>query len=178
VQDIIRDILNGNQESFRVIVQQFSPDLLRLAFHFVRDWDEAQDLTQNTLIRCFQNLRRYDPQRPFRPWLYRIHLNVCKAAAKRRRGRRSREIRYSETDREPSSEIGVDDAPLILQQIERLSVKQKAAFILVEIEGMNSKEAAYALKCSDSTLRVHLARAKQTLRENLTRLGIGYGSIC
>ena len=75
------------------------------------------------------------------------------------------------------TEASADDTALILQQIERLSVRQKAAFILVEIEGLNSREAAYVLKCSDSTLRVHLARAKHTLRENLTRLGIGYGSL-
>lgn len=177
MQDIIRDILNGNHASFRVIVQQFSGDLLRIAYHFVHDWDDAQDLTQNTWIRCFENLRRYDPQRPFRPWLYRIHLNVCKAAAKRKFGRHLREIRYAESAPVASAEIHIDESHLILQQIDRLSVKQKAAFVLVEMEGMNSAEAAYVLGCADSTLRVHLARAKQTLRENLTRLGIGYGSL-
>ena len=92
MQDIIRDILNGNQERFREIVRQYSDDLLRLAYHFVHDWEEAQDLTQITWIRCFRNLRRYDPQRSFRPWLYRIHLNVCKAAARQRQLRRSREL--------------------------------------------------------------------------------------
>jgi RNA polymerase sigma factor CnrH len=177
VQTLIRDILNGNPEAFREIVRQVSPDLLRLAYHFVRDWDDAQDLTQTTLIRCYQNLKRYDPERPFRAWLYRIHVNVCKAAAKRQQGRRTREVRWSDTEREPSTELPDDDTPRILQQIARLPVKQKAAFILVEIEGLSSKEAAYALGCADSTLRVHLARAKQTLREQLIRLGLGDGPL-
>jgi RNA polymerase sigma factor (sigma-70 family) len=177
VQDIIRDILNGNQERFREIVQQFSSDLLRIAYHFVHDWDEAQDLTQDSLIRCYRNLRRYDLQRPFRPWLYRIHMNVCKAAAKRKQGRRFREVRLSESASDTTIEISVDEIAVILQQIEKLSAKQKAAFILIEIEGMNTKDAAYVLGCADSTLRVHLARAKQSLRENLMKLGIGYGSL-
>jgi RNA polymerase sigma-70 factor (ECF subfamily) len=177
VQDLIRDILNGNQDGFRMIVQRFSNDLLRIAYHFVHDWDEAQDLTQTTWIRCYQNLRRYDVHRPFRPWLYRIHLNVCKAAAARKQKHRSREIRLSESGLDVSAEISVDDTTLILQQIERLSMRQKAAFILVEIEGMDSREAAYVMGCAESTLRVHLARAKQNLREKLMKLGIGYGSI-
>jgi RNA polymerase sigma factor (sigma-70 family) len=176
VQDIIRDILNGNQERFREIVRQFSSDLLRIAYHFVHDWDEAQDVTQNSLIRCFQNLRRYDLRRPFRPWLYQIHVNVCKAAAKRKQGSRIRDVRLTESECDVQTETNIDESALILQQIERLPLKQKNAFILVEIEGMSSKEAADVLGCADSTLRVHLARAKQTLRENLTRLGIGYGS--
>jgi RNA polymerase sigma factor (sigma-70 family) len=177
VQDIIRDILSGNHERFREIVRRFSDDLLRIAYNFVHDWDEAEDLTQSTLIRCYQNLRRYDPERPFRPWLYRIHVNVCKAAAKRKQGRRLHEIPLTESTPEMSSEFGLDESAVILRQIEQLSVKQKAAFILIEMEGMNSKEAAYIMKCADSTLRVHLARAKQTLRANLTKLGIGSGSL-
>jgi RNA polymerase sigma-70 factor, ECF subfamily len=177
VQNTIRDILNGNSESFRVIVQQFSDDLLRIAYHFVHDWDDAQDLTQNSLIRCYQNLRKYDPERPFRPWLYRIHVNICKAAARRKRGRLFHEIRFSPAEHDVGSEMTLDESAVIFKQIERLPVKQKAAFILIEMEGMTSREAAYVLGCADSTLRVHLARAKQSLRENLTRLGIGYGSV-
>ncbi len=177
MQDIVREILSGNQERFREIVRQYSADMLRIAYHFVHDWDEAQDLTQDSLIRCFQSLRRYDLQRPFRPWLYRIHLNVCRAAARRRQRRRSREIAFDESRHDLPTEIRVDDSPLILQQIARLPMRQKAAFILIEIEGLNSSEAAYILGCADSTLRVHLARARLTLRENLTKLGIGYGSV-
>lgn len=177
MQDLIRDILAGNQDRFRDLVQQHSHDLLRMAYHFVHDWHDAQDLTQATWIRCYQNLRRYDPEKPFRPWLYRIHVNVCKSAARWRRLRRSREEPLSESGHELHSEIGADDSSLILREIARLPMRQKSAFILVEIEGMNSREAAFVLGCADSTLRVHLARAKQTLRNNLTKLGLGYESI-
>jgi RNA polymerase sigma-70 factor, ECF subfamily len=173
VQETVRDILNGNHDRFREIVQQFSNDLLRMAYHFVRDWDEARDLTQNTFIRCFQNLRKYDERLPFRPWLYRIHLNVCKSAAQRSQKRRSREVPLSESRHDrPTDDTGLDESALILRQIERLPSKQKAAFILVEIEEMDSGAAAFVLGCADSTLRVHLARAKKNLRESLTRLGI------
>ncbi len=176
-QDIIRDVLAGNPECFRDLVQRYSSDLLRIAYHFVHSWEDARDLTQNTWIRCFQSLRRCDLERPFRPWLYRIHLNVCKAAARRRQRRLSREVRLGVSDADPQTEIGHDDLEPILGAIEQLPLKQKMAFIMSEIEGMNSREAAYVLGCRDSTFRVHLARARQTLRERLTKLGIGYGSI-
>ncbi|MBU0509463.1 RNA polymerase sigma factor, partial [bacterium] len=130
--------------------------------------------TQRTFIRCYLNLRRYDPRRPFRPWLYRIHLNGCKSAA-RNRGRRSE--RFVSVDSailpvDPVESTGVEE--IILRQIDRLPPRQKAAFILIEIENHTSPEAAEILGCSDSTVRVHLARAKETLRRRLTELGIEY----
>jgi DNA-directed RNA polymerase specialized sigma24 family protein len=53
-----------------------------------------------------------------------------------------------------------------------LSPKQKAAFILVEIEGIRQKDAALRLGCRESTLRVHLARAKENLRRKLRSIGV------
>ena len=74
-------------------------------------------------------------------------------------------------------ETKVDESEVILRQIARLPVKQKTAFILIEIEGMSSTEAAFIMGCKDSTARVHLARAKDTLRQKLTEMGIGNDSI-
>lgn len=172
MDDVVRDILAGNKERFRVIVREYGEELLRVAFHFVRDWDEARDVTQQTFIRCYTNLRSYDPRRPFRPWLFRIHLNLCKSAA---RGLRRRLARFAdvETIEEPSRAAETaDDSDVILREIDALPPRQKAAFVLIEIENFSSPEAAHILGCSDSTVRVHLARAKHTLRERLKRLGI------
>ncbi len=163
-------------DSFRAIIREYSDDLLRVAWHFVHDWDEAQDLTQVTLIKCYRSLARYDPERPFRAWLYRIHLNTCKAAARRAARRRRREIRLEDAVEPAAAPVDSGDTDLILRQIARLSAHQRAAFVLIAIEGLTSAEAAYIMRCSDSTVRVHLARAKETLRGELSKLGIGYGS--
>jgi RNA polymerase sigma-70 factor (ECF subfamily) len=177
VQDIIHDILTGNHDRFRVIIHEFSDDLLRTAYHFMHDWDEAEEVTQMTFIACFRSLKRYDPQRPFRPWLLRIHLNHCKTAAKRRLRRATRFLPLDEShgDRlHESPENAVGDEESILREIHALSPKQQAAFILLEIENMSTKEAAEILACSESTVRVHLARAKKILRERLKHHGIEY----
>jgi RNA polymerase sigma factor (sigma-70 family) len=125
VQEIIREILTGNQDRFREIVKTHGDDLLRVAYHFVRNWDDARELTQITFLRCFENLRRYDPQRPFAPWLYRIHVNVCKSHARRLR----RHISLAEGAvalTTPSlAESGIDESEIILKQIALLPLKQK-----------------------------------------------------
>jgi RNA polymerase sigma factor (sigma-70 family) len=169
---VIRDIVSGHRDRFREIVREYGDDLLRVAFHFVHDWDEAKDITQRTFIACYENLRRYDETRPFRPWLLQIHVNQCRSAARRRKRLL---LRFFDLPEEPvynAAETG--DEELIWRQIHSLSAKQQAAFVLIEIEQMSAHDAALILKCAESTLRVHLARAKQNLRHKLHRLGIGH----
>ncbi|MCB9357837.1 MAG: RNA polymerase sigma factor [Calditrichaeota bacterium] len=173
MQEIIRDILAGNTNRFREIVSKYSDDLLRVAYHFARNWDDAREWTQITFVKCFENLRRYDPQRPFAPWLYRIHVNVCKSHARRAKRYESLTEGAINLHSAPHSETQVDESERIHAQIARLPLKQRTAFILIEIEGMSSAEAAFAMGCKDSTARVHLARAKDTLRKQLTDMGIG-----
>lgn len=143
-----------------------------MAYVFVRDWDEAKDVTQRTFVACYDSLSRYDSTRPFRPWLLRIHLNQCRSASRRRQRRLLRFFPLDENLAEETELPG--DEELIWRQIRRLSAKQRDAFILTEVEEMSVREAAEILKCAESTLRVHVARAKQNLRERLHRLGIGY----
>ncbi|MCB1060225.1 MAG: RNA polymerase sigma factor [Calditrichaeota bacterium] len=177
MQEVIRDILAGNKNRFREIVNTYGDNLLRVAYHFARNWDDARELTQITLVKCFENLRKYDQRRPFAPWLFKIHVNVCKSFV----GKLRRSVSLSDSDSTSvtpaAPETKVDESEVILRQIARLPVKQKTAFILIEIEGMSSTEAAFIMGCKDSTARVHLARAKDTLRQKLTEMGIGNDSI-
>jgi RNA polymerase sigma-70 factor (ECF subfamily) len=171
VDDIIRDILGGNTSRFREIVREHSDSLLRIAYHFVRDWDEAKEVTQMTWINCYRNLRRYDLSRPFRPWLYRIHLNQCRSACRKLARQRHRFSPLENESRAIENPANGGDDALIYRCIGELSPKQKAAFILVEIEDYPSKEAANILGCAESTLRVHLSRARRNLRNKLKSLG-------
>lgn len=176
MEAIIRDILAGNTDRFREIVRAYRDELLRMAFHVLRDWDEAEDATQCTFIACFRHLKRYDPARPFRPWLLSIHWNQCKSAGRRRR--RSLLLFARLEDANPSV-AGADcgDEALILREIRALPLKQRGAFVLIEINQYSAAEAAQALGCAESTLRVHLARARLRLRERLIRYGIGSATL-
>lgn len=174
MNSIVQDIRNGNKELYRTIVREYGDDLLRVAYHFVRDWDEAKDITQQTFIRCYETLNRYNPEQPFRPWLYRIHLNLCKSTYRSLRRKLIRFASLDESHAQSSASDETGDYALILGQVHKLPGKQKAAFVLVEIEEYSQREAAELLGCAESTLRVHLARAKQKLRTRLSQLGIGY----
>jgi RNA polymerase sigma factor (sigma-70 family) len=171
VEAVVREILNGHRDRFQEVVRAYGDELLRIAFHFVRDWDEAQDVTQKTFIACYESLRRYDPARPFRPWLLRIHVNQCRSASRRRQRRLLRFFELAEPPTQDPSVAGDED--IIYRQIRGLAHRQRAAFILIEIEQLSTSEAAAVLQCAESTLRVHLARAKANLRQRLKPWGFG-----
>ena len=167
MRSIITEILAGNSDAFRVIVTDNREELLRVAWHFVHDWEEAKDITQETFIRCYRSLNKYDPDQPFRPWLYKIHLNGCRSAASRWWRRLGRERRVKEDDAVVQESQPENDYSNIRTAIERLSKHQKAAFIMIAIEEHSTADAACELGVAESTLRVHLARAREKLRREL-----------
>jgi RNA polymerase sigma-70 factor (ECF subfamily) len=173
MDDVIRKILEGDKEQFRIILREYNEELLRIAYHFVQNWDDAKDITQDTFIKVYHSLKGYNPERPFKPWIYRIHLNQCKSAYRRHKRHVAAHVPLDpSTKATQETREFADEEAIIMYHVQSLSPKQKSAFLLVEIEGYSSREAAEIVGCSDSTLRVHLARAKQSLRKKLEDSGI------
>jgi RNA polymerase sigma-70 factor (ECF subfamily) len=83
--DVIRRARSGDAAAFRQIVETYERVLYRIAWRMTLDAEEARDLCQEALLRVYRNLDRYDPSRPFEPWLYRVATNVCLNWRKRSR---------------------------------------------------------------------------------------------
>lgn len=173
MEQIVREILDGNKERFREIVRRYSTEFLRIAYAFSGNWEDAKDITQTTFIRTYRFLYRFRQGKAFDPWIYRIHLNNCKSVSRRLRLMSSRHVPLDAESTMIHESATPDPASAaVLKQLSYLSAKQKAAFILVEIEGVSQREAALRLGCRESTLRVHLARAKENLRQRLRAIGV------
>ena len=67
----------GDGEAFEQIVHRFQRRIYGFAYRYIRDADEAQDLVQEIFLRIYRKLGRFDPRRPFEPWLWRVAANVC-----------------------------------------------------------------------------------------------------
>ena len=172
MQAVIQRVLDGDQNAFRKIVQHYSVELLNFAERILQDPQEAQDATQTTFIKLFANLHRYQPDRPFKPWLYRIHLNNCRSLY------RQRQRKWHETMDYPIGDVSAEkqvtsgpDLETIQACIDRLTWKQSMAFQLMEVEGFSADEAGNTMQCAAATVRVHLMRAKRNLRDMLRDCG-------
>src|SRR2546427_220568 len=81
----VRRALTGSVEDFEPLVRAHATRVIRLAYHFLGDWEEARDLAQETFARAFLCLDRYDPDRPFGAWLFTIAARLATDKLRRRR---------------------------------------------------------------------------------------------
>ncbi len=153
--------LAGKVEAFEPLVRAHSQRLIRLSYHFLGDWDEARDLSQETLARAYHCLDRYDPARPFGTWLCTIAARLATDRLRRRRTARRAERILSRRERnrhDPDAVLTLRDA------LSRLTPRQRQAVVLCDLHGFTAPEAATMIGCSASTIRVQRFLARGRMR--------------
>lgn len=162
------------------LLKQYAPTLYRLAFRLVGEADEAEDVLQESFIRACEHIADFEGRSGLGTWLHRIVLNT---ALMRLRRKAPDQIRLDEgrpdgsvglADRLADALPGPSDEALTAElqaQVERallaLPDTLRAAFVLRDIEGLSTREAAEALGIGESALKVRLHRAHQALRAPL-----------
>jgi len=175
--DLIRAAAGGDRWAFEQIVLLKREQVVRTAYQVTGDLEEARDVAQTVFLRLLRVLRRFDPGRHFDTWLYRITVNLA-IDQLRTRGPRGM-IQPLPADpgalalsTSPSAEEALHLAELqhaFLRLAARLAPKQRAAFVLKEIEGLDTAEVARVLGVRQSTVRNHLLQARRILRAGLER---------
>ena len=83
--EIVRRVRSGDVDAFAVLVDRYHAGCYRYALRMLLEADEAEDAVQESFIRAYRALPRYRDEGHFREWLFRILLNRCRSAARRRR---------------------------------------------------------------------------------------------
>ena len=169
----------GEMVAFETLVTRKTSAVVSLARRIVGNSEDARDVAQMVFLRVWNEIHRYDEKYSFNTWLYRIATNL---AIDFLRSSRSRERAHGATlhivrEREESSASdatrNAEDAELarLFETVSgRLSEKQKAAFVLREMQDCETKEIAEILGCGESTVRNHLFNARRILRKEIGRL--------
>jgi RNA polymerase sigma-70 factor, ECF subfamily len=177
--ELVRRARSGDVEAFGDLVARKMSKVVAVARRILGDEEDAKDIGQLAFIRAWENLDRYDDTYAFSTWLYRIVTNLA-IDSLRSRGTRERTAQgylHVVRLREEREGSGVD-RELERQEVERifervagvLTERQRAVFVLKEIEELDSKEIAAILDCGESTVRNHLFNARRLLRRELVRL--------
>ncbi len=167
----------GNEQAFADLVRRHAGRLHRTVARMLCEDAEAWDVVQMAFVRAWKRLDRYDPRWSFATWLYRIATNL---AIDLIRARTSREkahqaeaehrLRLVEVGEPASTRADVNEMQRVLNELaDSLTPKQRGAFILREIEGMDTDEVAAVLDCSPTTVRNHVCQARKVLRREMTR---------
>jgi RNA polymerase sigma-70 factor (ECF subfamily) len=166
----------GDSEAFGQLVRRHQPRIHRLAAHLLRSRAEAEDVAQETFIRAYRALGRFDGRSEPYTWLYRIAVNLSLNALRSRKARRvTADTDDPRFDAMASQARSNDDPPADAAQrqlyealalgIDALSETLRTTLVLVCVDGRSHEEASAILGAPEGTIawRVHEARRKLRL---------------
>jgi RNA polymerase sigma-70 factor (ECF subfamily) len=166
----IRAARAGDERAFEEIMLLTQRRVALVAWRILGDAEETKEAVQETFLRLFRHLGRYDERRDFFGWLFRITVNVCRDLETRRR--RWRMFAPLDDAREVcSNAIGADetltrreDVVLLRRAIDALPPKEKLALVLRDMEELSTEEVAAILGSRPATVRVQISKARAKLR--------------
>ena len=159
----IRAAKAGDSRAFENLMIATEHRVATLAWRILGDAEEVKEALQETFLRVFRHLGRYDERYDFTGWLYRIAVNVCRDLEKRRR-RRTFFGQLEETAPPPPSGLRID----LARAIDALPPKERLAIILRDVEELSTEEVAEILGNSPATVRVQVSKAREKLRRWLS----------
>jgi len=183
--EIIRLILQGDQDKFRVLVERYQSMVFRTCMGFLHNKDDADDLTQDIFIKSYQSLRGFKEEAAFSTWIYRIAVNA--SLNKKRKDARNpilqrfdvlfgavkdNEFSFSISDAENPESILIrqEHSEWVQKALDRLPDNQKTAIVLSKYDDLSQKEIAEIMNTTEGAVEALIQRAKSNLREKLSSL--------
>lgn len=169
---LVEKIANGDTVAFQSIIERYQGLVLNVAYRFIGNTHEAEDIAQEAFLRLFQNADRYKPTAKFKTWFFRIVTNLCIDFLKKKKPVYWDEFFNIPSDiPAPSEKTETSERQEIVHSaIQTLAANQRMALILHHYERLRYKEIADVMGCSVKAVESLLVRAKQTLRKRLSFL--------
>jgi len=183
---LVRRCLAGDEKAYRELVEMYQGQVYSVVFRMVRRREDAEDLTQETFVRMFRALARYDPNRPFAAWLFTIASRLAIDHIRRRKV-----TPISLTQREAGSdeeyEIEIEDAGLKPDEfttrneeerrseelIQSLPPHYRIVVMLRHQQDLSYEEIAESLHLPLGTVKARIHRARELLKTKLEKMERG-----
>lgn len=162
--------LAGDREAFGELVGRYAAQARRVARAILGDADEADDAAQDGFLAALRHLRRYDPGRPFGPWLIRIVANAATDRRRRRKVRDAEPVSPALAGREAAPDVVADRHRFhaaLRAALTQLPERQRVAVVLFDVDGYSHREIADVLGVPEGTVRSDVFHARRALRDAL-----------
>lgn len=168
-KELVTMVLAGRTEAFEPLVTPYHRPLLALAYRLTRNREEALEVAQEAFLRAFRSLGRYDVSRSFRNWLFQIAANAARDRLRRSaREKATMEGAVHGAPKPPNPEAGCERQEIrseLMDCLSDLSPREREVFVLRDIEELDIRETARALRCSSVSVRVNLSKARRKIRD-------------
>ncbi len=171
-QQVLQSCLQGEVENYHKIVEKYRTKAMTMAMNILGNREDAEDASQEAFIQIYQNLKRFDFSQSFSNWFYSILYKRC---LDRLRKRKRFYNFYQRMKIEPSQSFSIQPPnPSAFPKLKEklfgyLNPRERITLFLWANEGFTSAEIASVLKCSPSTARVHLFKARRKIKALLEK---------
>ena len=171
----------GDVDAFETLIMKYEKTIYNIALRMMTSPEDAKDVSQNVLIKIYNNISRFKGDSLFSTWIYRITVNTC--IDEIRKNKRKSEISMDEEDTGLSRVIQDTEASpeksiiekegysSIINSINELPEEYKTVITLRDIEGFSYQEIAEITECSLGTVKSRISRARGKLKELLLEKG-------
>ncbi|MCF8243342.1 MAG: RNA polymerase sigma factor [Melioribacteraceae bacterium] len=182
-QKLIWESKNGNQRSFEQLIRQHQNYCFRIAFRILLDEDEAKDAVQESLIKLWKNLHKFDYSSKFTTWLYKIVFNSCMDKIKMNKRKANNKLDNHILDNIFDADFSMqnnienkDMASIINELTNQLDEKQRIVFTLRDFESLSINEIAELMNSTENTVKVNLFYARKNINKKLKKLKVEWGA--
>jgi RNA polymerase sigma-70 factor (ECF subfamily) len=162
---LVRQATGGDLDAFEELVRRLQRRVYGFAYHHLRDLDEANDLTQEIFVKLYRNLARYDPDRPFEPWFWKLAANT----SLNYRRRRVPVPTAQPADPSPAVSGSEPDQhdPALIDALAQLDPAYRLPILLHYYADLSLEQVSAILGLSIAAIKSRLHRARALLRNAL-----------
>lgn len=174
---LVKASRDGNQDAFALLVQQHQRRVFNLVYRMLQNYEEANEVTQETFLAAWQGLPSFRGDARFSTWLYRIAYNCSlKQLEVHKRDRALQSAMETEHALDDRSDVGEraqtemdaqECRALVHEQLSHLPPKYRSVLVLRHLQEMTYEEMAEILAMPIGTIKTHLFRARNLLKERL-----------
>jgi RNA polymerase sigma-70 factor, ECF subfamily len=177
LKGIIQQCRNGDKQAFKVLMLSFSDYVFALSFRILNNEEDARDIVQETFIRVWKNIDRYNEEIKITTWMYKIATNLCFDKLK---SAKKRQVVYNPESEKIFNSLAAENlseqidnrqlAEIIVQLAENLTPRQKIVFVLKDIEGLETDEIEEISGMDKVQIKSNLYIARQQIRNRLIQI--------
>ena len=170
--EIVVRVLKGDRKAYALLVDEYKNPIYNLAYRMTNNLHDAEDLAQETFIRAYQNLSRYDQNRIFFTWLYTIGINLIRNHLKKndRRSEPLTDVHIASASRAQEKQTAEENTQFeekmlqLEKSLQKLPVDVRETIVLKYYQGLTFEEVAVVMGMSVSAIKMRIYRGLEQLR--------------
>jgi len=176
----IQEVLSGNQDSYKYLIDEYKDSVYNLVFKFCGNFSDAEDITSEAFVRAYKNIKSYNIERSFKNWLFSIAVNAAKDLLRKKKNiiasidssvfleESEVQVQYSDESDNPETLLfNKDQAQDVLSAINALPEKYRIVIILRYMENLSYEEISNIILKPTGSVKNYIHRAQKVLSKSL-----------